>query len=187
VHVQPLLDSRLLKAPHELLKTGLAIANFSSKSAMATVSNGGGVVGLGRNLFQPTCCYACLSSFWSLLLPCSQVDPRAFSNTSPQCHASNTAYLSSLAYCMEQKCGADNVSTSLIEQCWNRVAGDGLHVSSFNSSLPLVAPTSELAYDATTLGGTSMLVNASYYLDTRDTLLAYAGQERDHALYRRVF
>lgn len=151
---------------------------------MATSSHGVGVVGLGRNLFQPTCCYACLSSFWALLLPCSKVDRKAFSNTSPQCHASNTAYLSSLAYCMEQRCGADNVPNSLIEQCWDKVAGDGLPVSGFNSNLPLVPPTSELAYDATTLGGTPMLANASYYLDTRDTLLAYAGQESDHALYR---
>jgi hypothetical protein len=84
---------------------------------------------------------------------------------------------------MQQKCVVDGVAVAQVEQCWNKVAGDGTPVSSYESYLPDIPPTIVLAYNATTLGGT-MLVNDSYYLDTKETLLAYAGQEKDHALYR---
>jgi hypothetical protein len=157
---------------------------LSTRLSTAQLSNGIGVASLGRTLFQPPCCYACLSSFWSLELSCSQTKGKGtFSINSPQCHASNKPYLASLAYCMQQKCAIDDVAISQISQCWNEVAGDGASVSSFENNLPGSPPTNELSYDATSLSGI-MLVNDGYYLDSRNTLGAYAGQEGNHARYR---
>src|SRR5580700_1013742 len=130
-----------------------SILLLSIRIATAQLSNGIGVVGLGRTIFQPTCCYACLSSFWSLWLSCSQPEIGAFSINSPQCHASNEPYLTSLAYCMQQKCAIDGVSSSQIAKCWNEVAGDGASVSSFESNLPDSPPTDELTYNASSLNG----------------------------------
>ena len=142
-----------------------------------------GVIGLGRTVFQPLCCYACLSSFWGLQLSCTPPQ-RAKHDTgsSPACHSTNDPYLSSLAYCMQVKCAADNVSESQVEQCWEKVAGDGLQVSSLEDNLPASAPTTELAYYAVSLSTTS-LVNDQYYEDSRRTIQSNVSAESAHALY----
>lgn len=163
----------------------LVLALLSAPIILAQLSSGSGLVGLGRTLFEPDCCYACLSSFWSLELSCSQPSGRVFSINTPQCHAANKPYLTSLAYCMQQECSTDGVAVTQIEQCWNEVAGDGDPVSSYESNLPNSPPSVALAYNATSLNET-VLVNDTYYLHTRDTLAAYSNQERYHALYRCV-
>jgi hypothetical protein len=160
-------------------------------------ASGAGVVGLGLTPFEPLCCYACLSSFWGLQLTCTTNSthlegrgegdgPQHIVSTSPSCHATNLPYLESLAYCIQQKCTSDNVSSSNIDQCWANVAGDGLQVPSLENSLPnstLVA--TQLAYNATTLNQTS-LVNEQYYADSRSTIQGYVKQESAHALYGYV-
>jgi hypothetical protein len=138
-----------------------------------------GVVGLGRTIFEPLCCYACLSSLWPLQHSCTRgsFDP-------PQgCHAYNVPYLSSLAYCMRQHCPVDGVEEVQIEQCWNAVARDGQPVTSYGDNLPSSPPTTQLAYDATSLNVTST-VNETLYSDSKNTLVAYQYQESKHALYR---
>jgi hypothetical protein len=99
-----------------------------------------GVIGLGRTVFQPLCCYACLSSFWGLQLSCTPPQQAKHDiGSSPSCHSTNDPYLSSLAYCMQVKCAADSVSENEVEQCWDKVAGDGLQVSSLEDNLPISA------------------------------------------------
>jgi hypothetical protein len=138
-----------------------------------------GVVGLGRTIFEPLCCYACLSSLWPLQLSCT----RGYHDPPQGCHASNVPYLSSLAYCMRQHCPVDSINTAQTEQCWNAVAGDGQPVTSYEDSLPSSPPATQLAYDATSLSVTST-VNETLYSDSRNTLVAYQYQESKHALYR---
>jgi hypothetical protein len=142
-----------------------------------------GIVGMGRTIFEPLCCYACLSAFWGLNLYCNE-NPGTYHATgnAPSCHAKNQPYLSSLAYCMLVKCEAANVGHNEVERCWSNVAGDGLEVSSMGDSLPRTAPSAELAYNAISLNETS-LVNAQYYQDTIATIQAYRSQEAVHALY----
>jgi len=145
-----------------------------------------GVVGLGRTIFEPLCCYACLSSFWGLHLSCTPAQqPQNQRGSDPFCHSTNAPYLTSLAYCMQVKCAADNVSSTEIEQCWNKVASDGLMVGSLEANLPTATPNITLAYDATSLDQTS-LVDNQYYDDSRTTIQGYVKQESAHALYGLV-
>jgi len=67
---------------------------------------------------------------------------------------------------MHVKCAADNVSSSETEQCWARVAGDGVSVGSLESNLPSIVPAVTLPYDAGSLDQTS-LVNEQYYEDSQ--------------------
>lgn len=83
---------------------------------------------------------------------------------------------------MQTKCQADGLTTNATEQCWSKVAGDGAQVSSLEDNLPTVAPTSELAYGATTLDQIS-LVNEQYYSASIGTIKQVAAQETAHALY----
>jgi hypothetical protein len=91
-----------------------------------------------------------------------------------------------LAYCMHVKCAADNVSSSETEQCWARVAGDGVSVGSLESNLPSIVPAVMLPYDVGSLNQTS-LVNEQYFEDSRKTIQGYVKQESAHALYGQVF
>ena len=149
-----------------------------------TISAGDiGVVGLGRTVFKPLCCYSCLGSFWGLHLSCTEAQRHsAQRGSTPHCHSTNTAYLTSLAYCIETKCAADNVSLSETEQCWSKLAGDGLQVGTLEANLPSGTPNTTLVYDATALDQTS-LVNDQYYEDTRTSIQGYVSQESAHALY----
>jgi hypothetical protein len=143
-----------------------------------------GLLGLGRTIFSPTCCYACLSTLWGLELSCSQPEnTQTFALSTPQCHASNAPYLSSLAYCLKEKCPVDGVSDREIQTCWAQVAGDGTPVTDWETNLPIEAPTEQLSYDATILNVTS-LVNGTLFTDSQQTIMAYVSAEKDHALYR---
>jgi hypothetical protein len=143
-----------------------------------------GVVGLGRTIFEPLCCYACLSSLWGLEISCTafQPNPTQQRGSDPLCHSTNTPYLTSLAYCLQTKCAADNVSSSITEQCWAKVAGDGLPAGTLQEHLPSTVPNVTLAYGATALDQTS-LVDEQYYEDSRKTIQGYVKQESAHALY----
>ena len=164
----------------------VAVAVF----AAAVHGEGFGLVGIGRDLFEPKCCYTCLSSFWGLELSCTDIHSNhtkrsggeAEEPTSPLCHSTNTVYLTSLAYCIKTKCSQENVSTSTAEQCWNDVAGDGLNVSSLSNYLPTTAPSTQLPYNASILDEVS-LVNKEYYKDTRQTIVSYVDQESVHSIY----
>lgn len=145
-----------------------------------------GVVGLGRTIFEPLCCYGCLASLWGLDLDCTvQENPREPTGSNAQCHSTNTPYLNSLAYCMQVKCALDNVSSSTTETCWSAVAGDGATVGNLQGNLPSTPPTIELAYHAFSLSNTS-LVNDQFYENSRTTIEAYVKQETAHALYGYV-
>ncbi|KAE9375350.1 hypothetical protein N431DRAFT_463438 [Stipitochalara longipes BDJ] len=146
-----------------------------------------GVIGLGRTIFQPLCCYACLSSFWGLQLSCTIIgrNPTQQTGSNPFCHSTNTIYLSSLAYCVQTRCAADNASSRETQQCWAKVAGDGLPVGTLQAFLPSTPPTVTLSYGATTLDQTS-LVDDQYYEDSRTTIQGYMKQESSHALYGTI-
>ena len=164
----------------------VAVAAF----AIAAHGKGFGLVGIGRDLFEPKCCYSCLSSFWGLELSCTDTHSNhtkrsggeAKEPTSPLCHSTNTVFLSSLAYCIKTKCSLEDVSTSTTEQCWNDVAGDGLNVSLLSNYLPTTAPSTQLSYNASILDDVS-LVNEQYYNDTRQTIVSYVDQESVHSIY----
>ena len=138
-----------------------------------------------RTIFEPLCWYGCLASLWGLKLDCTvRQRPSHPIGSSTKCQSTNTPYLNSLAYCIHTKCASDNVSLTATETCWSTVASDGDAVSSLQDNLPST-PTTELAYDASSLSSIS-LVNNQFYEDFRKTIEGYVKQESAHALYGYV-
>ena len=149
----------------------------------AELSSGTGIVGQGRVLFKPECCFACLSSLWSLSLPCSQGDVNStLSINSPACHASTVPYLQSLAWCLQDYCPSDGVGQDKIESFWPGSAGDGMQVRSWQSYLT-ARPATTLPLNATSLTEAG-LVSSTKYQYSKETLKSYARQEGYHSLYR---
>ena len=83
---------------------------------------------------------------------------------------------------MQVKCAADNTSSAEVQDCWSKVAGDGMKVSSLEDNLPRPIPTTELPYDAVALKEVS-LVNNQYFEDSRKTIQGYMKQQSAQALY----
>ncbi|MCJ1404862.1 hypothetical protein MMC11_008088 [Xylographa trunciseda] len=149
----------------------------------ASLSSGVGVVGQGRSLFTPTCGFACLDSFWSLTLSCSESDVgTTFSINTPACHASSAIYLENLAWCLRQRCPGEGLTNAQLEDFWLNSAGDGLQVGPWSSYLTS-EPTETLNYGATILN-TPSLANSTLYDASTHSILSYAEQEKYHALWR---
>ena len=118
---------------------------FASIASASVLSSGAGIAGYGLSLFTPTCCYACLNSFWAQGLPCSQDDRnQSFFTSSPRCHASNTVYLESLAWCMKLKCPDEGVGDAKIASTWTKVVDDDAGVGQWQRYL-VQQPSTEFA------------------------------------------
>lgn len=100
------------------LGRALATCLLTFPSALAE----GELTGFPANPYDPFCAMTCLRSFSSLMLACSDggemVGMHAMM-TSSSCWASDTAYLTSLAWCMHDKCSVElNIPNSKLEAFW---------------------------------------------------------------------
>ncbi|KAI1848734.1 hypothetical protein JX265_005640 [Neoarthrinium moseri] len=102
--------------------------------------------------------------------------------TSDECYASNTPWLQTMAYCIQQNCNADGYPAEKQAECFSKQAVAGASTPTFEQSLPATPPTIELAEDAMWLNETS-LVNSNVYYSTHGTYGEFARQEYLHTRY----
>ncbi|KAH7036005.1 uncharacterized protein B0I36DRAFT_421557 [Microdochium trichocladiopsis] len=93
------------------------------------------LVGYGNSPYNPLCAEACLRSFSSLQLDCEFLSANnddqpdhsgsghsrrhAMMDTTPECFANNTPFLTSVAWCMSTKCAEQSgVPDSLVQHYW---------------------------------------------------------------------
>lgn len=88
-----------------------------------------GLIGYGISMYSPLCAYTCRDLLSTSTLDCSEhmhmsdgMDMDMGSETSPECYATDTFFLETLAYCISTHC--QGVSVWDLEKYWNRnVAG----------------------------------------------------------------
>lgn len=159
-----------------------------------------GVVGFGISLYEDLCCQACHDSLSALYLNCTtfmssedmagmdmgmEMDMESdmpMGMTSDECYASNTPWLETMAYCIQQNCDADGYPADKQATCFSNQAVAGASEPTFRDSLPATAPTVELEADAMWLNVTS-LVNRDLYYSTHGTLGEFARSEYLHTRY----
>lgn len=204
-----LLRSRLLRlvSPAKLLSArsptmGLSVASlvvWLLCLVQMTQADENGIIGFGISLYQDLCCQACHDSLSMLYLNCTTfsdgmggdgmsgtgTDTTTMGMTSDECHASNTPWLQTMAYCIQQNCNADGYGAENQARCFSNQAVAGATSPTFQESLPATAPTEELAADAMWLNVTS-LVNRDTYYATHGTLGEFARQEYMHARFSYV-
>ncbi|MCJ1265028.1 hypothetical protein MMC22_004903 [Lobaria immixta] len=97
---------------------------------------GHGLIGYGISMYHPLCAFACRDVLSSSILNCSEpMDMSEMgmdmgmdmgSDTSPECYATDSIFLETLAYCMSTHC--QDVAVWALEKYWNmNVAGNQLH------------------------------------------------------------
>ncbi|KAL8752683.1 MAG: hypothetical protein Q9184_005656, partial [Pyrenodesmia sp. 2 TL-2023] len=96
---------------------------------VSTGRDGHGLIGYGISMYQPLCAYTCRDVISSSMLECSEhmhmsegMHMGMGSSTSPECFATDDAFLGSLAYCISTKC--HNAPVWQLEKYWSmNVAG----------------------------------------------------------------
>ncbi|KAI0144621.1 ferric reductase like transmembrane component-domain-containing protein [Xylariaceae sp. FL1272] len=165
-----------------------------------------GIVGFGIELWPDLCCASCADSLSALYLSCTtfpnstttdsdmdDMDDMGMDDmgmdempeTSDDCRASNTPWLQSMAYCIQQNCKTDGLSASRQAKCFKDEAAMGAETPTFEDSLPETAPTVELASDALWLNKTS-LVNSELYSSTYWTYSEFKKSENMHSQYNII-
>ncbi|KAJ5159838.1 uncharacterized protein N7482_006842 [Penicillium canariense] len=159
---------------HVSFNTGLLWAAWHISLANAIVKHG--IVGMGINMYKPFCCNACFDTLSPLHLSCTNDENVTYA----ACRASNKPWLETLAYCFEQKCADDGLSTSETGQCWIKMAAEGLAVPPFQAIVPVSAPAVELSDDAVFLK-TSSRVNEAVYEMTHESYEEWEYEEDMHS------
>lgn len=137
----------------------------------------GAINGMPINPYYPFCAMTCLRSIYGLMLSCSTMEAGTLGMmtmlTTSACWAENTPYLTTLAWCMHEKCAEYNNTVAEFEYFWETEATGQSNAGqtgvppkwSYSESLANVSaspPTTVLDAMATWLNATS-LVNPLVY------------------------
>jgi hypothetical protein len=128
------------------------------------------LTGFGSYPYQPVCAESCLRSFSSYMLDCTSMshDDMMMMTTSPDCLANNTAYLTSVAWCLNTKCSQAGERASGIESLWEREITGNKQVAakwSYGEALANVNPRPpkyQLTANDTSLNTTSIVAPTVY-------------------------
>lgn len=199
----------LLTSSRAALLYSLLLSLLSHPISALTISlaeHTHGVIGYGISMYDPVCCYACHDSLSSLYLNCTTFMSDDMGHmegmklrkrmdmggemavTSTECRASDPAWVSTIAYCIKDRCTEDGVSEARQAKCYARMVPgrNTVHgtadIVPFQQALPQRAPTVEVADDAEWLNTTS-LVNAETYATNKRTLAEFERSEKMHTQY----
>ncbi|KAJ1565026.1 hypothetical protein HK096_004975 [Nowakowskiella sp. JEL0078] len=152
---------------------------------------GYGLIGYGITMYQPPCAFSCRDVISSAELACSTMDhdmssgsmDMMTSSTTPQCFASDDAFLRTLAWCISKNC--NGLPLSQIEHYWEKnVAGhDDVQPNpkeSYQTALAKVTVTPSQKYTKNLPLNVTMLVPASDYEASYNALSAFENIEIIH-------
>lgn len=150
------------------------------------------LVGFEQRPYDPVCAYACASNVGTNLLSCSSMmtmtDDMMMDtpSTTPECYASDTGYLTTMAWCLSTHCAPYNVPNSSLELYWEgQVTGDPtvLPKWSYAQALQNVAqPPTRVLGSEDVLDFTALADNATWIVQF-DTLGACYREEALHAKF----
>jgi len=128
-------------------------------------------VGLGALAYDPVCCYACRAAISSAPLSCSGTGhggghSHGAPPTSPDCRATDSAFLTTLAYCINSNCDAEDVPVWKLERYWaDQTTGDPSipPIWNYGTALEQVKTGPTVTYTrGTTLNATSLVSQTAY-------------------------
>jgi hypothetical protein len=121
------------------------------------------VFGLQQKVYIPLCAHACRTTIIKSRLECSDED-----TTTPQCYASDSPYLETLAFCISKHCSKQSSST--IDTFWSKyVIGWELATPqpmlTYEEALSLAGQPTSILSDGQTLENASLVAESDYVLE----------------------
>lgn len=164
---------------------GLACLGFAPGTTAA-------LIGMGIDMYNPPCAHACRRAVESNLLSCSSHEHSgghmhgASEATTPECRAGDTAYLTTLAWCMSTNCAEYQTPTSRLEKFWEtETTGDPKVLSKWDYGTTLQNITPRPVREVTendTLDFTAIVPETTWDTYYR-TLIFFEREEKVHAKY----
>ena len=151
------------------------------------------LVGFETHMYNPPCAHACRGLIASNPLTCSNPMDHMGGHmhgtdamTPPECRASDTPFLTTLAYCMETKCAPDHVKASRLETYWEDMTTGSKAMPAkwtYATALQQIQrPPTETLEEEATLNFTALLSDESFRAQY-DTMITFEREERVHATY----
>ena len=152
------------------------------------------LVGFGLYTYEPVCGETCLRSFSGYMLDCTVMAHggdgmmMGMTSTSPECYGNNTAFLTSVAYCMSTKCPEWNVRASKLEVMWEEQITGHLYIVpkwTYGEALAHVNPVPpkyQLTSNDTSLNVTSLVDPKVYTAQWNILETVYKGSILESAL-----
>ncbi|KAF3935739.1 hypothetical protein ABW19_dt0209415 [Dactylella cylindrospora] len=132
--------------------------------------------GYGFAWYNPVCGFACYNSISGATLSCTSTDhsgghSHGSGPTTPECRAGDTAFLTTLAYCMNITCNAENLPTWKREEFWStKVTGDEAVLPKWDYTTALamiVGEPTTLFNSSLTLSETVIVPEATLEMQTK--------------------
>ncbi|KAI8801093.1 ferric reductase-like protein transmembrane component 4 [Cladochytrium replicatum] len=154
---------------------------------------GHGLIGYGIDMYKPACASACRSVIGMATLNCttmhhdhsSEGGMMMMSMTSPECYATDDAFLQSLAFCISTRCS--ELSPATIETYWEKNVAGTEDVQpnpkeSYQRALAKVTVTPTVTFDGKVLNSTQLVAAADYEANW-NALTAFEQAEDTHSRY----
>lgn len=168
-------------------------------SHVTTGRDGHGLIGYGISMYKPLCAYVCRDLLSTSMLNCSEtmdmsggmsMHMHGASETSPDCYATDDAFLGTLAYCISTHCQGTAIYE--LERYWS------LNVAGRQPDQPLPKASYQETLAGITLEPTETLVvgeelNQTMLVSDEDYEMSYNAQaifekmEVNHETYGYVF
>ena len=176
-------------------------------SSLAALSPVQAFIGLGIPMYEPSCAYACRSVIASAMLECPDADDDHSghsmmkrhghaSTVTPECRSTSAPFLSTLAYCIDQRCYHDSSvspvpTKSRIEWYFTAESTGDPAVApqwSFAEALNTVRLAPNVTYDAEKMAlNQTMLVDRQAWYEERISAETFRNRETQHSKYRYAY
>ncbi|KAL9024063.1 MAG: hypothetical protein Q9196_006789, partial [Gyalolechia fulgens] len=164
-------------------------------SMVSTGRPGHGLIGYGISMYKPQCAFACRDLLSTSTLSCSERAEMSHgmgmamsveSETSPECYATDDAFVTTLAYCISTHC--QKVAAWKLEQYWN------MNVAGRQSNQPIpkatyqrtLATINSKPTDTLVLGeelNRTMAISDEDYRESYNAQSVFEEIERNHETY----
>jgi len=164
--------------------------------AGTTAADGRGLIGFGKNMYYPLCAASCRGALEGAPLICTphgSVDSGSHSHgaTPPECYASDTAFMQTLAFCMSKHCDRTELGADVLETYWtlHLVGGGRINLNprpskGYYETLDTIKEAPTVEYVAGEMLNVTSLVAESTYESQAIALSVFENAETGHSRYR---
>lgn len=158
-------------------------------------------IGLGIDMYNPSCAYACRSVIASAMLDCPTEPDHSGHDmmkrhghdmtVTPACRSTSVPFLTTLAYCIHERCFPDpNPKRERLERYWYTASTGDEAVApmwGWQESYDKVNTTPTATYDTEEMVlNTTMLIKVEEWQAEKQSMEAFEAQERLNSRYWQV-
>lgn len=165
-------------------------------AAGPVLADGVGLIGYDTTMYRPLCAAACRGAIESAPLLCTPHDApvggaHSHGSTPADCHATDMAFMQTLAFCIFKRCSSQNVTADALETYWalHEVNGartllDPKPAMSYSEAVNSIKKAPDTEYVAGEMLNVTSLISDLDYQSQFNALGLFEKVEMGHSKYR---